>query len=321
MAINRSDGFFNRMKLHNFKRRIRNCVTMGALLLALAPLASVSAGVVVNWDGINNDYAGGANRTLSLGVTEVASNVWQRTYGHPTPITSVSGYTGAPIYGAGWFTSSDGSLTEFSNQRLRRNYSSGNVASTVQLEIGIKTEEKDGIVPTSTGGMLVFFKKEDFIGSGEGSAFGIGETSSLSVTITLMNQATLRFAVLNDGIWYVSGNSLTNETGEAWTLSHTALYTSQWAQWDPTGGEGGRLAGDPVTFDITASSFQDIEAVGLFSNFGDNASNKYFYMSAFSADFQPQAIPEPGSVSLLLLGVPLYWMVRLRRRRNASAPL
>ncbi len=301
------------MSLSIAKAKSRNRALLSGLLLTAANLTSAVAAPVFHWSGTTTNYlqqdkTGHFN--LPLTQADDDPKVWQRLYSDsvaisPAAVDGSGAFYGGPLfYGAAWMSSSDGSLTSFARMYIRR------PASYYQnaLEIGLPAD-------TSTeGGAFLFFKKESFVGYDEGASYGIDGTSSLSARFSGVTRSTVRLAILNEGQWYLSSDTVpTGSTGSSIDFASGQLSTSLWGEWDPTGGLEGRLDNAPSVFDTLTGSFQNIEAIGIYGQFDTATGAQYFYTTDFEANFQ--VIPEPGLAYLLMAGAPVYWFLRMRRKK------
>lgn len=163
---------------------------------------------------------------------------------------------------------------------------------------------------------LIYLKKEDFLGPAHGSAsLSFADNTPLTANIRQLNaglEREVRFAVLNDGQWYVSVGRQTGAT--LFTLADP--LAGKWTLWDP---DTAPLSALPTGGNHLGSDFQNIQAFGLaFLNVQATTSNSspLFQLSTLGASFE--AIPEPSGLALLAGGSLLCWWVA-RQRRTTKA--
>lgn len=143
------------------------------------------------------------------------------------------------------------------------------------------------------------WKKEDFLNGGNAlDKISLSSLNSFSVNVpNARGNSTVRFAVQNAGVWYLSEASLKGNLygTPLGTLTLGDLASTKWGVWDPTATSTG-LNPPPTDFNTLATQLDDITAVGFWFNADYTGSN------AAILDFDSFAviaIPEPGSVALL----------------------
>lgn len=289
--------------------------TLPALLSSILTCFTAEATPVINFDGASNNYITGStlNFTMPTATHPAGTNDYVFGYNGTTPLSPLTGYTGPKIYGGGWMTSADGSISTFSLKRLRSDF---NASSKTQIELSMTSHSG---VETSGAGFIAF-RKDDFAGGATGT-FSLDSTSSISLTISTGSQTTVRFAVQANGQWYLSSANVNpaSDTGGSLSLSGQALLDSTWSLWNPTGGADGRLGTVSDDFSIIGSSLSNIEGVGYYVDYHNSSSNQYASVSQFSADLAPVAVPEPSTIALAALGAVGFILASRHRRSNRVA--
>jgi hypothetical protein len=129
------------------------------------------------------------------------------------------------------------------------------------------------------GAYFIAFPKEHFLEGASTQNVSFANTESgypagyLLLKINNGRNATIRFAVLNDGKWYLSESSKKNARREDFAIESHDILDSQWGEWDPTGGSDGQLAEAPDTYNIPGSTFTNIESLGFYGRFQGEESS------------------------------------------------
>jgi hypothetical protein len=290
------------------------------LIGAAFTCTNAGATTVVNFDGIANAYlTNGANEVIPVPSPVNPEGTNDYIYGYSaTSSLSPNNYTGPTFYGGLWMTSDTGGLTGYTTTRMRRSYTNPTTQVTHQTQLEYAMNTHAGIV--ASGASFTAFLGRDFVGAAPGTAFSLDTSSSISVTISTGSQSTVRFALLADGQWYLREAVVTPTSGLGGTLSLSGqnLLNSAWSLWDPNGGPNGRLADLSTDFSVLGSSFSNIEGVGYYTAYNASASNQYAYMSQFSANLAPVAVPEPSTVALGLIGAAGIGLAAYRRRSRKA---
>ncbi len=261
--------------------------TLATFLLAASASASTLLGV--SWGGTG---VATSSQTLSLGTASDTGGyrVWRAT-GSPMVAPS-SSYLAQPFYG----------ILQNQNGSSPQNFGTAsvihhNMGDYIDLRGSLRDAENP--VDRSIAG-LIYFKKEDFLnGLSTAGPLSFASDGQLSLTVRQLNSGGTRvgyLAVLNDGVWYLSTrfNGVTTVT-----LSNPT--TANWAEWDPSSSP---LPESPTLFNISGSTFTNIEAVGFYffnSQPSSSANQPIFQASAFEASFAVP-VPEPSQLLLLALG-------------------
>ena len=157
---------------------------------------------------------------------------------------------------------------------------------------------------------LMFFKKEDFSNY---SSSPISFNSSSNASITISQQSAMsgtrgtRFAVLNDGTWYLSNTVRTAGITSSTTITINDLSTETWAAWSPLGTV---LASTPSSYTVAGSTFTDIQAVGFYFDIGRTGNLSSLDVTNITFN----AIPEPTTWALLAASLTTLVVFRRRRR-------
>ncbi len=249
-----------------------------------------------------------ASQDLTLGTPSDGSTY--RYYNQSTQAitANLTNYNALPLYAYLQNNDSRGS-TSFSVARMIHS----DDGDYVRLDGALQDTENRG--QRSIVG-LIYLKKEDFLDVSYGSAtLSLAENAALTANIKQLNsgeEREVRFAILNDGQWYVSANRQTGAT--LFTLADP--LAAKWTLWDPASAPLSTL---PTGGTYLGSDFQNIQAFGIaFLNVQASASNStpLFQVTTLNASFE--VIPEPSSVALLMGGALCWWVSR--QRRSAKAP-
>lgn len=262
------------------------------LFLGIVTAGSLAtADVIVHWSG---DYVS-ANNNLVL--PSAIDDGGYRTYAYSvtTPISPSSGYT-APVdrndnfYGAAQVFNSAGTPTSFALARIGNDTTSGNNLDFIQFT-----------GPSINGNIsgLVFFKQADFLNGSDVTLSLSGMSGSINVT-DVGGTASIRLAVLNNGSWYLS-QSAASGTG---AFNVTAMDEINWGAWNPAGAP---LAGAPGNYDVSGSTLNDVEALGYYFYAERNGQSR---VGVNEITFNGVVVPEPGTVSLLMVGSALLFARR-----------
>jgi len=127
------------------------------------------------------------------------------------------------------------------------------------------------IVPE--GAVFVAFPKEHFLEAASIKTVSFASNSSgnpigsLILNVQSARNASIRFAVKNDGVWYLSERHLNHVRRKDLILEAHEILDSKWGVWEPTGGADGQLAEAPEQFDVSGSTFTDIQSLGFYARF------------------------------------------------------
>ncbi len=237
-----------------------------------------NATVVVDWGGAM------VSENVNLALPTPSDNGGTRTWKWDTDSPSISpnsGYTGQAFYGAFQNTSGD-------NLGPARITNSG-TADFLEIR---------GNSATATVSGLIFFQPDVV-----NSIVSFDASSSLSAVVQYLNYnpRSVRFAVLNDGTWYLSSYWVSGAT----TLNIADASAAMWGEWDIT--DAAPLPATPASFTTAGSTFDDIQGLGIyFSTYGNEASAPgRFEFSSFTANAVVTVIPEPSTALLLVLATGL----------------
>lgn len=277
-----------------------------SIIAAVAFLPSVYSTTVVEWGG-TGIVTGNPVLNLTSPTDSGSTRVFDQTTEELSPL---SGYNAQPFYGIIQNNGGGGSAVDFSLARVE------NATPDRVLIRGISSTE---VGPARSVAGLIYFKKEDFYEDAAPS-YRFDASSQLSINVSSFNAGggtgslrVVRFAVLNEGQWYLS-DSYVSQTG-AFTLNN--LLTQKWALYDAN---PALLPGSSfVEGDYTAlgSDFQNIEALGFYflNSFSSSATATDTPFLGFN-DFEAtvEAIPEPSTIAFLtLVGMGFF-----AKRRNVQ---
>ncbi|HWL54897.1 MAG TPA: hypothetical protein VNQ90_20810 [Chthoniobacteraceae bacterium] len=293
--------------------------TVSLLATAALTLPAAANTLLVNWGG--NYFVGESATDLNIltnyGTQEPISGGFLLPYSTVSTMSpdkharyDADG-TSATFYGAVQITSQSGTTTDAQVRILRNND---------QNRIHINTAVGNASNHTFTRG-LFFWKKEDFLnGFADQPNLSLADFQKLTLNTAnaRSNQNTaIRFAVLSDGVWYLSQ---TQQTGTYFNSAPGEFLLAvpveeNWGIWNPATSP---LDLPPTTFDKPGSELDNITAIGFYFDGTYTGSN------SASFDFQSfsvTVIPEPGAAALLGLPVLLLAASRFKRRRQALPPL
>lgn len=261
----------------------------------------------------------------------VSSNA---TFSLPTPVSADSGATSVYIFdpnsnaapSAPSYVAPAGKTGPFYTGSYLTSTGSANTWTTSERRVQNLTPNRltyDKTPPndqTLTGAIFFAYLKSDFLNGADSQMVSFDENSSMRMhavtgTIALDNgnsSSTFRFALQNDGQWYLSQAVTQPNGGGAFEINSSSILDSLWGEWNPTGGANSRLGDVPVTFDTLGSSFTNLQGFGFYSEF-DGQQDGIRIISATN-DFQVIAIPEPRHAVTALAIVGLV-LVILRKRR------
>ncbi len=286
-------------------------------LAVFAPLISAaSETTVVNWANStsyvssNYDFTPPASSTTVVGTARIYA--YDPSILRPpeslvyTPPAGTTGY-----FNTGTWIDETGDSARTFPQRIF-NHGSGDRISFITGSLS----SHEGI--SVFGAVFVSFLKDNFLNGADQKPILFGTDAednpigSLSLEIASTGGFPVRFAVLNDGQWYLSQSSRT--TSGTLAISSADILTSTWASWSPTGGANGRLGDAPTTFETLGSEFLDIQGFGYFAAFdGDVGQQISIDTRGFTAT--AIAIPEPHTYAAAL-GLVILLITALRRRQG-----
>ena len=269
---------------------MKKVLITSSIILSTAWLAS--AELIVDWGG---NYVGGSR---SLELPAATDNGGMRTFEYSDTLsinpdadyTPPVGKTG-PMYGAVQNTSLDGTARNFGAARI------SNDGDTDYLYL----QGNSGIGGSLEG--LIFFLKDDFLNGYDSPVLTLSGLSGTMLIRTLNTSGALRLAVQNGTSWYLSETEQT-ATG---TFEVSDLQAENWGAWDPTGAP---LNAVPGTYSTSGSTLNNVTAVGYYFSAERDTSAAALAVDTFQLSTS-SAIPEPGSLMLVLLGstalLPLRW--------------
>jgi hypothetical protein len=289
-------------------------VRLAAIATAFGAICTASRAddiSVVDYDGLNNNYGTG---NLSWSATNApGTQDYVYAYSSTTPIIPASGYNGPVFYGGAWISSGDGSVTGLTSPGVRA-YTDKNTGTAYQSVIELKSTSHT----IDTGATFIDFLQPNFSGAGATSTLGVDANSSVTLNIADASASTTQFAILNNGVWYLSAESTSPTANTITEFSIADLQDSMWGVWSPTGGSAGQLGTAPTSYTVSGSTFNDIEGVGVYTAFNDTTSNQYIYIGQFGADLDTIAVPEPGVTSLILCGLAGTGVLAARRLQRTA---
>lgn len=217
------------------------------LVLTLCAITGASADTIVDYGGTNLVTAN-QNGVLPSPTTTGLKRTYPLNLANA--ITPASGYTGSAVYGAFETEASTGSAVNAGLQ-WANNAAGDRINSFATWSTG-----------TLTLSGLVCIKQADFIALNNGNV-RFDATSSMTANVFLLNNSgslpkIVRFAVLNDGTWYLSSSS----NNAAGTFSIANLATESFGVW--SGPASTPFGAVPTTFTTAGSTLTNIQAVGIY---------------------------------------------------------
>lgn len=288
---------------------------LSALLLT-AGISHAAPISIVHWEG---DYVT-ANQNFARGNTSNSSN--QDFEGNPgrhtykawsesATLNPSSGYTppadrSGTFYGGilSSYTSSDTSNFLGANQQVQ------NISTNDRILLRSQVTTT-GDFTARHGAIAIGFRKDDFMGGGDGQNVFFAADSSMTMNFAVLSGAfSARFMVKQNDLWYVSNTVFTG--GGTKTLQGNDLLTETWAVYNPT---SNFLLFDASAATFDTISFTNIEAVGYQAQFIQTGSLTSGVLDASVSNFQVvAAIPEPSTYAAIFGLMALGLMIWRRRR-------
>jgi hypothetical protein len=283
-----------------------------AMLISLGLVQPASAGLIVDWDRANNST--GVDESLVIGAASNPSGFIQNwnPAGEVMSSSINAGYGNQPLYATLQTEGSD-ALVGHENAFIDGDANATFIGS---LWYGIKGGiDSNATQNTVTG--LFSIKAADFLAGGVNP----GDTiSSMSLFLTGQRANSFdftRFAVKSGGQWYLSSENYSSFISDGGQLSNagtTLAYTGgDWASFSPsTAASNSLMTSVGLTYNVAASSLNDIGEVGFFfeGQHGAGTSRARFRPGIFQVE--TMAVPEPTTMLLSLLGVCLVYPRRSR---------
>lgn len=282
---------------------------LGLLTGGICALAQAGAAVVVDWGGSPDYVTSNApiNPAAFSYVTEGSSKTAVYVYNTVTAGTPTTGGYAAPAGKTGNF---------YTGSYITALDTTSNRAWTYRsVEDGGATDDyiyfrRGGNSDTGYSGMsFTSFLKADFLNGGSTTTLDLGSGSSLSMTINASLGSEFRFAVLDNGQWYVGETSYASNGVKV--LDGSSLAGESWGAWNPTGGANSRLGALPGDYTVSTPTFSDLAGFGVVVSY--SAAVNSTTASGLSA-FQVTAVPEPTVTGLAMLGL----ILGLRRRKRTA---
>lgn len=281
-----------------------------ALLVTSATLCSQT---VVDWGGksLPSEVTSANLRTASYQVadTSLTGTSVRRNwlYSSSTPLSPASNVYLPPVGKSSTFY---GALQNI-DSRGGYDYSRARISNNGVIDSLYLWGSEPGAGQSSKITGLIYFKKEDFLGETGDQPLSLASSSGFSMTGSMAGDTRrLRFAVLNDDVWYISNTSF--GSGTSWSLGNAV--EDNWAVWNPTGGElVDILNNSSLSFDVSGADFQNVQAVGFAYEISRGTNSPRMTVDSFTVNLT--AIPEAGTViSFVLGGLPLLAAYRLFRK-------
>lgn len=268
-------------------------ILVPVIMAALAWASSARSDAIVDWGGA---YVSGS-RGFVLPTAEDDGGVRTFPYSDSAAITPASGYStpagkSGPFYGALELISNDGTPRNFAQAQVSRESGTG--------DSFMRVGQASGVAGSVRG--LVFFVKGNFLNGYDGVTLSLGGLSGEMNIRAIADTGSFRFAVRDGSSWYLSETARTT-TGD-YTID--SLSVENWGLWDPTGSP---VAALPAGYATSGGTLNDVTAFGFYFT-ASRSSSAAVEVNSF------QIIPEPGTVSLLLMGTALFGAARFSVRRR-----
>lgn len=244
-------------KLMKSKNRVSQITK--ALTFCLISSSVLAETNIINWQG---DFAS-ADALLNLG-TSVATNegeTWAYNINSPkSPIGNYNAAAPSAVFYGVFQTSTRGSAAAAPQTRVM-NMPGG------KDRIVLRT----GAVPANAEAALqgmIFWKLEDSLDAASRGVLNLSAFRNFSAEIAFARGiVSARFAVMNQGKWYLAETPWTVETGSSGQENVSYLLPTPsreaWAEW-PLSEETSELPSVPEEFPVAGTSLDHITAIGIF---------------------------------------------------------
>lgn len=268
------------------------------LMLSAFPIAEIQAQTlsIVNYDKTAAYASAGDAALVSTAPAAYWANYTSNgsAYSESTAMSPASGYTG-PVFHGGYLATAD---------------TAARIGASLQVVTGgsngvVLVQDYGNVANTVTMGIAsaFVFKQQDWANytSGGVSLSSISVNGTSYTNNTLGNAMTGRWIIENGSNYYISQTTF---LGNSSTQSLTDFSTTTWAAYNPT---------TSLNFDQSAATystvtFDQVTGVGVYfendSFLGTGASGVQYNVSLNS--FAASAVPEPGTLSILLVAAACY---------------
>jgi len=290
---------------------IKMKIGKAVLLLTLLPLIAnaqplVSYGPNANYVSATTTFSRTATRKLTNGTY-----TYLDAFSDTSVMSPTSGYTGPAFYGGYSYTvtGASGVPSSLSQQSV---YNSAR--NTTNDDIELQSYYATGW----SGASLSFSAVIVFQLSNAASITDLSASVSNNTANAFRTNATWRWLVQTSGSYYVSQTTFSDANYFAPTsFILTDLSSTKWALYTPS---------TDLNFDQTAATFSNIDtsnvtAAGLYienDSWSGDSNTIGFDVAIESFAANGVAVPEPGNVSLFLLGSLLVLGVAARKRVHLS---
>lgn len=272
----------------------------------------VNAATVVQY-GPSNSYV---EETISFGRTGTPSGSAPYTVQVPfdttTPLSPSEGYTGPTFYG-GYTFSSDTYSIGFSRQGILNDYAKANGNDLIYLNVVGSSGDTNFYATTMHFASVFVFRQNSFnppfsTGNVSIDGFSIGVFKHANGSTAPQFKPEGRWLVEIGGTYYLSNQTFTNTVNESYTtfqLSGEALQSTLWAAYDPASN---------IFFDASNATFEALNLTGV-TSVGFYIEDRDFQTTKGTVGMRlgigefsvTTSIPEPGSLALLGLGIPILF--------------
>ncbi len=289
-----------------------------AIAAAIPLLPSTAEAATVLQYGPSSDYVIDNSSFERVGSpTGSGPYTVQVDFDETTPLSPSGGYTGPTFYG-GYSFSSDSYSLSFDRQGFINNYAKANGDDLIYFNLLGPSGNTSFYSSTMHFASVFVFKQDSFnapfqSGNVTVNGFSISVFKHANGATTTQFKPEGRWLVEIGGTYYLSNQTFINTVNESYStfeLSGDDLQSTLWAAYDPSAG---------IFFDASNADFQSLNLNGV-TSVGFYIDETSFQTTSGTVGmrlgigaFSATAIPEPGSLTFLGVGIPLLLGYFLRR--------
>jgi len=281
----------------------RFLVGVGLALLLSTP---ATAGIIVDW---HNDYVSGDqnlqgwnadSETVNLNNIDPLDSRTGRAFSTTVSMNPTSDYSGTSgtFYGGASAEQMDAISAGWDTFVVKNNGSNDHLRFKIQQGTELHTMH-----------LVLYWDKVGFLDGYPSASVSLDPTSSFLIHIdntnSSMGDGVARWLVRQGDVFYLSEQSFVPNNGDHTLTGFTALSNGNWAAYAPSG-----LAIDFNGTTFTDTKFTNISAVGVYIEHDMPRDNHELSIH----QFQVNAVPEPATVVLLIIGaIALIWQRKYQR--------